>query len=140
MRLERLASVRDSRRVTSDETPKRTRAHMALGAYGETLAADYLRSQGMVILHRNWRCDAGELDVVARDGDTLVICEVKTRRSVSHGTPLEAVGKRKLAKLRLLSLRYVMEQRIGPRAIRFDVIGVIQTWDGPPILHHVRNV
>ena len=98
----------------------------ALGAYGEGLAAEFLRGQGMVILHRNWRCDAGEIDVVARDSDALVICEVKTRRSISHGTPLEAVGRRKLGKLRHLALRYVTEQRIGPRVIRFDVVGVIQ--------------
>ena len=112
----------------------------ALGAYGEGLAADFLRGQGMVILHRNWRCDAGELDVVARDRDALVICEVKTRRSISHGTPLEAVGRRKMGKLRHLALRYVSEQRIGPRVIRFDVVGIIQPWDGPPIVQHVRNV
>lgn len=112
----------------------------ALGAYGEGLAADYLRNLGMVILHRNWRCDAGELDLVARDGDTLVICEVKTRRSVSHGSPLEAVGRRKIVKLRELALRYVLEQRIGPRTIRFDVIGVLQPWDEPPVVRHVRNV
>lgn len=140
MHLEWWPSLLHIRAVTRDESPRQPGAHLSFGAYGEALAADYLRSQGMVILHRNWRCDAGELDVVARDGDTLVICEVKTRRSVSHGTPLEAVGKRKLAKLRHLSLRYVMEQRIGPRVIRFDIIGVLQSWDGPPVLHHVRNV
>ncbi|MFM8515385.1 MAG: YraN family protein [Actinomycetota bacterium] len=112
----------------------------ALGAHGEGLAAEYLRGQGMVILHRNWRCDAGEIDLVARDGDALVICEVKTRRSLSHGTPLEAVGRRKMGKLRHLALRYLTEQRIGPRIIRFDVVGVIQPWDGPPVVQHVRNV
>lgn len=123
-----------------DETPRTLGARHALGAYGEGLAADYLKAQGMVILHRNWRCDAGELDIVARDGDALVICEVKTRRSESFGSPLEAVGRRKLVKLRELALRYVLEQRIGPRVIRFDVVGVNKPWDGPPLVRHVRNV
>ena len=135
-----LVNAVHSRCVKSDDPPHRARSQKALGDYGEGLAVEYLRSHGMVILHRNWRCDVGELDVVARDGDTLVICEVKTRRSLSHGSPLEAVGKRKLAKLRHLALRYVTEQRIGPRAIRFDVIGVLQSWDGPPVLRHVRDV
>lgn len=126
--------------MASDDESQPLPAHEALGAYGEGLAAEYLRNQGMVILHRNWRCDSGELDVVARDGDTLVICEVKTRRSLSHGSPLEAVGNRKMAKLRQLAVRYVMEQRIGPREIRFDVVGVVQPWDGHPILRHVRGV
>ena len=52
----------------------------AVGAYGERVAEAHLRAQGMVILDRNWRCTAGELDIVARDGDVLVFCEVKTRR------------------------------------------------------------
>ncbi|MCX6433759.1 MAG: YraN family protein, partial [Actinobacteria bacterium] len=50
----------------------------ALGRYGEDLAVEHLRRQGLTILARNWRCPTGELDVIARDGSALVICEVKT--------------------------------------------------------------
>ena len=57
------------------------RAKDALGRYGEEIAVEHLRRQGLTILARNWRCAAGELDVVAREGGTLVVCEVKTRRS-----------------------------------------------------------
>ena len=52
----------------------------AVGRYGEDLAARYLTAEGFVILERNWRCELGEIDIVARDGDALVVCEVKTRR------------------------------------------------------------
>ena len=75
-------------------------ARRALGAYGESLAARHLvEVQGMVLLDRNWRCDAGEIDLVLRDGPVLVVCEVKTRSSVACGTPHEAVDDAKLGRL-----------------------------------------
>ena len=67
------------------------RAKDALGRYGEDVAARHLLSEGFVVLDRNWRCDVGEIDIVARDGDTLVVCEVKTRSGTGFGSPLEAV-------------------------------------------------
>src|SRR3954453_22932911 len=62
------------------------------GAHGERIAAAYLTDAGLRVLDRNWRCRDGELDIVARDGDALVFCEVKTRRAVGFGHPVEAVG------------------------------------------------
>jgi putative endonuclease len=59
------------------------RAKDALGRHGEEVAARHLAAAGLVILDRNWRCAAGEIDIVAADGDALVICEVKTRRGHS---------------------------------------------------------
>jgi putative endonuclease len=112
----------------------------ALGRYGEDLAEEHLRRQGMVILARNWRCPVGELDIVARDGSTLVICEVKTRRSRAYGSPLEAVGPRKLRRLRELALRWLDDEGIHVPDIRFDVIGILQPATGRPILEHVRGV
>ena len=58
-----------------------------LGRYGEDVAARHLAEQGYQVLCRNWRCDLGEIDIVARDGDCLVVCEVKTRRSTACGLP-----------------------------------------------------
>ena len=84
-------------------------ARGALGRYGEDVAAGLLQSMGMTILSRNWRCPAGELDIVARDGDALVVCEVKTRRGVSHGSPADAVGPRKMQRLRALALHWLDE-------------------------------
>ena len=71
-----------------------------LGRYGEAYAARYLVEHGMEVLDRNWRCAAGEIDLVLRDGDVLVVCEVKTRASLAFGSPFEAVTERKLARLR----------------------------------------
>ena len=59
----------------------------AVGAYGERVAARWLSDAGMLVLDRNWRCASGELDIVARDGDTIVFCEVKTRRTQRFGVP-----------------------------------------------------
>lgn len=70
-----------------------------LGERGETIAARHLTRLGLVVVDRNWRCDAGEIDLVLRDGAVLVICEVKTRTSTDYGDPLEAVTPVKVARL-----------------------------------------
>ena len=79
----------------------------ALGTYGERIAADHLEALGMVVLARNWTCRFGEIDIVARDGSTLVICEVKTRTSTHHGGPFEAVTGHKAARLRRLAMHWL---------------------------------
>ena len=66
------------------------RAKDALGRYGENVAAAHLSDAGLEILARNWRCEEGEIDIVALDGDCVVVCEVKTRRSLLAGTPAHA--------------------------------------------------
>ena len=77
-----------------------TAAKQAIGAYGESVARRHLSEQGLVVLDRNWRCERGEIDLVLRDGDVLVVCEVKTRSSAqSCGTPHEAVTDAKLRRL-----------------------------------------
>src|ERR1700712_4229384 len=76
----------------------------ALGRYGERVAARHLTGLGMVVLDRNWRCDSGEIDLVLRDGDVLVVCEVKTRSSEVCGSPHEAVTAAKLERLQRLAL------------------------------------
>ena len=63
----------------------------ALGARGEDAAVAYLERIGMTVAERNWRCPAGEIDIVALDGTTIVLCEVKTRRTASKGTAEESV-------------------------------------------------
>lgn len=112
----------------------------ALGRYGEDLAVQHLQRQGMTVVARNWRCALGEIDVIARDGSRLVVCEVKTRRSVAYGSPLEAVGPRKVRRLRQLAMRWLDEQQIHVPDIRFDVIGIVQPLAGPPVLQHVKGV
>jgi putative endonuclease len=119
------------------------RAKDAVGRYGEDVAARHLAESGFVILHRNWRCSEGELDIVATDGDVLVFCEVKTRTSTAFGEPGEAVGFRKAARLRRLALRWLAHEREAGRCgtwseLRFDVVSVLTGGRGAAAVHHVR--
>lgn len=112
----------------------------ALGAYGERVAAAHLVAQGMVVLERNWRCPAGELDIVARDGDVLVFCEVKTRSSAAFGSPLEAVTARKAARLRRLAAAWMRERGLHVPDVRIDLVGVLRPRRGATEVEHVRGV
>jgi putative endonuclease len=112
----------------------------ALGAYGEELAARHLEVQGMVLLDRNWRCEAGEIDLVLRDGDVLVVCEVKTRSSLRYGTPHEAVTDIKVARLRRLAYRWVQDRGVAVRDIRIDLVGIVRPRRGASLLDHVRGI
>ncbi|MEI6361491.1 MAG: YraN family protein [Actinomycetes bacterium] len=116
------------------------RAKDALGKYGEDIAAQYLESTGLIVLARNWRCSVGELDIIARDGGCLVVCEVKTRRSNDYGGPFQAVGPRKVRRMRQLVIRWLDEQQVHVPEIRFDVIGIIQPLVGAPTLQHLRGI
>ena len=121
----------------ADHTTDRRRT---LGAYGERLAARYLQDQGLSILDRNWRCSHGELDLVARDGDCVVFCEVKTRRSVRFGDPVEAITSAKAARLRRLAAAWLRSHDVRPKRIRVDVVGIVRPDDGPAILRHLVGV
>ena len=112
----------------------------SLGRYGEELAVRYLRDQGMEVIERNWRCEHGEVDVVARDGDCLVICEVKTRRPSGFGDPVEAVTFAKAMRLRRLAGAYLSAHPVGLVRVRVDVVGILCRRDSPPVLRHVVGV
>ncbi|MDA8435108.1 MAG: YraN family protein [Actinomycetales bacterium] len=116
------------------------RAKDALGRYGEELAARHLVADGFVVLERNWRCDLGEVDIVARDADVLVVCEVKTRRSASHGSPFEAVTERKLHRLERLGLRWMRDRGVRPASMRVDVVSVLRPRSGRTEIEHVRGL
>ena len=103
-----------------------THHNKLVGGYGERLAGRYLVSQGLVLLDRNWRCPAGEVDLIARDGADVVFVEVKTRRSVRFGPPSEAVGPEKVRRLRRLAVQWLAaNQRGGFEQVRFDVVSVL---------------
>ena len=112
----------------------------ALGAFGEEVAAQHLKTQGMAILDRNWRCDIGEIDLVARDGAVLVVCEVKTRRGLGFGTPADAVTWDKLSRLRRLAVRWLAEHPVGPAEVRIDVVEVLVPRDDGPRVEHLVGV
>ncbi len=125
---------------TAGGTTGIVRAKDALGRYGEELAARHLLSDGFVVVERNWRCDVGEIDIVARDGDVLVVCEVKTRSSLSHGSPFEAVTERKLHRLERLGMRWIRDHGVRPASMRVDVVSVLRPSSGPTVIEHVRGL
>lgn len=114
--------------------------HVALGKYGEDLATRYLRERGLQIIDRNWRCPEGEIDLVALDGDCLVVCEVKTRRGTGVGDPLEAVTWAKSRRLRRLAAAYLRSRPGVVPQVRIDVIGILAEPGRRPVLRHVVAV
>ena len=111
-----------------------------LGAYGEAVAARHLVEVGMVLLDRNWRCSAGEIDLVLRDGQTLVICEVKTRSSTAYGSPLESVGPEKASRLRRLAALWIEAHGVRVRDVRIDLVGVLRPEGAAAVIDHVQGV
>ncbi|BFV57120.1 YraN family protein [Kitasatospora sp. CMC57] len=81
-----------------------------LGRYGEEVAARWLTAGGLRILERNWRCAEGELDIIALDGDTIAVCEVKTRSERGFQQPSEGIDQTKAARLRRLAERWLGER------------------------------
>jgi putative endonuclease len=118
----------------------RVNARETLGRQGEQLAAEHLQQSGLRILDRNWRCQEGEIDIVAADRRTLVVCEVKTRSDTRFGTPLEAISARKHARLRRLAVRWVIAHGLLYDEIRIDIVGVLRVAPGQFTIEHVRGV
>lgn len=112
----------------------------AVGRYGEKLAVRHLQAKGFVILVQRWRCSRGEIDVVAVDDGCLVVVEVKTRRSVSAGTPQEAVTAAKLARLRVLAALWLEQQEVSWRDVRIDVVTVSIPRSGAARVEHLRAI
>ncbi|MEV6652834.1 YraN family protein [Streptomyces sp. NPDC051219] len=116
-------------------------ARRALGQYGEDLAARRLAEAGMTVIQRNWRCRAGEIDIVARDGDALVVCEVKTRRAGAFEHPMAGVTPVKAARLRRLAERWLQDHGGPPQGgVRIDLVGVLLPRRGAPVVEHARGV
>ncbi|MGI8809990.1 MAG: YraN family protein [Acidimicrobiales bacterium] len=102
-----------------------TQARRALGISGENAVAAWYEAQGYEVLVRNWRCRAGELDLIVRRGRTFVFCEVKTRSSDAFGAPVESVNREKQVRVRHLAARWLEDSPMRPTDIRFDVASVL---------------
>lgn len=111
-----------------------------IGARGEHVAAGWVRNHGMRVLATNWRCPAGEIDIVAQDGATLVVVEVKTRTSTRFGSPAEAVAGVKLRRLRRLAAQFLAQCPHYFPAVRIDVIAVLLPPGGGALVRHLRSV
>jgi len=110
------------------------------GADAETLAADYLRSQGLSVIARNLRCRAGELDIVCLDGDVLVIVEVRQRRRSDFGGALASVTRRKQLKV-IRATRFHWQRDAGwrQRLLRFDVVALQPRADGSQAIAWIKD-
>ena len=94
----------------------------------------------MEVLARRWRCAQGEIDIVARDGGCLVVCEVKTRRSLQAGGPLDAVTPAKFARLRRLAAAWLAAHDERFDEVRIDVVAVVVPKSGAPRIEHLVAV
>lgn len=111
---------------------------LLLGKEGERVAERYLQNKGYKLVERNYRCRAGELDLIVLDRRVVVFVEVKTRTGRGFGSPLEAVEFRKQRKIIQAAQFFLAEKRLQQRDARFDVVGV--SWAGrEPIVEHVEN-
>ena len=115
-----------------------TEARRRLGARGEDAAAAYLERVGMTVVERNWTSSAGEVDIVALDDREIVLCEVKTRRSTSKGTPEESVTPAKQRRYRKLAAAYLQHAGTTESRIRFDVISILVITEDRALLRHHR--
>jgi putative endonuclease len=110
-----------------------TQARIALGKTGEDLACEELERRGYAIIARRYRRRGGELDIIARDGQTIVFVEVKARGGRAFGAACEAVTANKRRTITRLALDYLMRHRLTQRACRFDVVS-IQFEAGAPVI------
>lgn len=117
-------------------TPDRRKS---LGQRGEQLAAAYLRKRGYHILDSNWRHSLGELDIVAREGETLVFVEVRTRHADSTERAFESITPYKRHRLITLAHAYLSVCKLETTNWRVDVIAIAIPRFGPPLLDHAED-
>ena len=114
-------------------------AHNELGKWGEVLAAEFVEKQGYEILERDWKSGHHDLDIIARDEDTLVIIEVKTRRNRLFGDPEEAIDYKKRLSLQSAINHYLKSHRIK-KPVRVDVISIVGMIGSSPEIDHIKDV
>ena len=118
---------------TEGREEKKPDPRRELGQAAERAAACWLRGRGYEILQRNYRCRAGEIDLIARQGGELVFIEVRSRSRTDFGLPEETVGREKQRRLRRLAAWYLNEPRQPEAPCRFDVVGVLQEKKEPAV-------
>ena len=118
-----MKTIKDTRKITT-------------GKEGEKIAAAYLEKNGYRIIEINFRCPIGEIDIVAKENNDLVLVEVKTRKSIELGYPEQAVGMRKQKKMSQLALWYMQKRKVAETNVRFDVVAITLI----PENHEVRLI
>jgi putative endonuclease len=119
--------------------PGRGKKNKELGRRGEDIACIYLAENGSTVLERNWKCKAGEADIIAKDGADMVFIEVKTRSSLAAGLPEDAVTRSKRARYEGIAMHYLAANRHRSSPVRFDVISVMLMGDSQAFVRHHRD-
>ena len=120
------------------ETPIGVR-NQEFGRRGEAAAARYLELCGYDILEMNWECPAGEADIIARDVDTVVFVEVKTRRSIEKGFPAERVDAEKRSRYEKIAMWYLRNYEFLDVPVRFDVVSLVVCEEDRAMVRHYVN-
>lgn len=110
-----------------------------LGKRGEEAAACFLERREYEILDRNWKCIAGEADIVALQDDTLCFIEVKTRKDAQKGFPSEAVDTRKRSRYERIAACYLKDHDYADVRVRFDIIAILVLGEDRAFLRHHLN-
>ena len=118
-------------------TPKQS-----LGNWGEETARTYLQKQGLLFMCANWRCKAGEVDLVMREGDTVIFVEVRLRQQTTYGAGYETVSWQKQRKLIKTASWYLQSTNQHHMSVRFDVVSIAynpNTPNTPPDINHIPH-
>jgi putative endonuclease len=110
-----------------------------LGERGERLAEKYLKKNGYRIVARNYRCPLGEIDLIVRDGDTIVFVEIKGKSSHRFGSAAEAVTAAKQRRLARVASHYLSTFKLHDSYVRFDVVGIHWAGTGRPEIGLVKD-
>jgi len=109
-----------------------------VGNKGESIAEDYLKQKGYKIIHRNYRCRFGEIDIIAKDDDTIVFTEVRTKQNDNFGSPQDSITSTKIDKIAKTALSFIQEKKLTGYSYRFDFIAV-KFSQGRPNIEHIEN-
>jgi putative endonuclease len=111
-------------------TNTKIEGNRGIGQAFEQMAEDYLRAQGLTQVMRNYTCKMGEIDLIMQDKNCLVFVEVRHRKNILYGSPLETVSKTKQHKIQNTAQHYLQAHKISTKqALRFDVVGIVGKGD-----------
>lgn len=110
--------------------------NIELGRMGEDAAARFLERRGYDIVERNWKCAAGEADIIARDGDAVVFVEVKTRSNIEKGMPSEAVDAAKRDRYERIAALFLRDYDVVDVPVRFDIMSILTLDSERALIRH----
>jgi len=110
-----------------------------IGNYGEELASRFLKDLGYEVIEQNFQFGHGEIDIIAKDKDTLVFVEVKYRKSLEYGVPEDAITKTKQKLIRRTAEAYLYKNNIKDQQCRIDFIAILHLKDSKPQINHIIN-